>query len=62
VGVGAESTGVGLLERVGIESLALREHRSRWLEDDDEGPYWLFAAALDRFEGKEAREAFYDRL
>ncbi len=57
-----ESGGVGLLDRVGIESFAPREHPSRWLEDEDEGPYWLFASALDRFEGKEAREPFYDGL
>jgi hypothetical protein len=58
----AGSAGVGLLERVGIESHSLGEHPSRWPEDDDEGPYWLFAAALDRLEGKEAREAFYGKL
>ena len=59
---GEESAGVGLLERVGIESLFLRGYPSRWPEDDNEGPYWLFASALERFEGKEAREAFYGRL
>lgn len=45
----AESAGVGLLERAGIESLFLREYPSRRPQDVDEGPYWLFASALDRF-------------
>ena len=57
-----ESADVGLLERAGIESLLPREYPSRWPQDDEERPYWLFASALDRFEGKEAREAFYGRL
>ena len=57
-----ESAGVGLLERAGIESLLLREYPSRWTQDDDERPYWFFASALDRLDGKEAREAYYGRL
>jgi hypothetical protein len=59
---GEENAGVGLLERAGIESPFPGEHPLRWPEDDDKRPYWLFASALDRFEGKEAREAFYGRL
>lgn len=59
---GEGAVGVGLLERAGIEDPVPGQYPPRGSDDEEEGPHWLFASALDRLEGKEAREAFYRRL
>ena len=53
---------VALLQRMRTEGASPERFLSWELEEEEESPRWWILSALDRCDGKEAREAYYDRL
>jgi hypothetical protein len=52
---------VALLQRMRTEDASLERFLS-WELEEEESPRWWILSALDRCDGKEAREAYYDRV